>query len=206
MRLADNSLFECPVVTLPDNFDEQLQSWDMAFKDTETSAFVVGQVWAKKDADKFLLDQARARLNFPKTVEAVVNLSAKWPKAIAKLVEDRANGSAVIQTLQSKLAGLIAIEPDGSKEARAHAVSPQVESGNVYLPHPLIADWVDDLMAECGAFPNASDADQVDSLTQALIRLELHQERKAYFSVGGSGSRSGASLLDAILNSVKKPE
>lgn len=205
VRLADNSLFECPVVTLPDNFEEQLQSWDLAFKDTKTSAFVVGQVWAKKDADKFLLDQTREKLSFPKTIEAIVNLSAKWPKATAKLIEDRANGPAVIQTLQNKLAGLIAIEPDGSKEARAHAVSPQVESGNVYLPHPLIAPWVDDLMAECGAFPNSAYKDQVDALCQALLRLELHQERKAYFSVGGAG-RSGTSMLDAILNSTKITE
>src|SRR5262249_27217746 len=92
VRKADGSLFECPVVTLPDGFDEQLQSWDLAFKDTKASAFVVGQVWAKKDADKFLLDQVREKLNFPKTIEAVLNLSTKWPQATAKLVEDRANG------------------------------------------------------------------------------------------------------------------
>jgi hypothetical protein len=29
--------------------------------------------------------------------------------------------------------------PEGGKLARAHAVSPQVESGNIYLPHPAIA-------------------------------------------------------------------
>ena len=33
--------------------------------------------------------------------------------------------------------------------ARAQAVSPQVESGNVYLPHPLIAPWVDSFLDEC---------------------------------------------------------
>ena len=122
------------------------------------------------------------------------------------MIEDRANGPAVIQTLQSKLAGLIAIEPDGSKEARAHAASPQIESGNIYLPHPLIADWVEALIAECGAFPNSAYADQVDALTQALIRLELHQERKAYYSVGGNGARTGAGLLDAILKTARQQD
>ncbi|NOT61557.1 MAG: terminase, partial [Acidobacteria bacterium] len=57
VRKADGTLHECPVVTLPDSFDEQLQSWDLAFKDTNASAYVVGQVWGKVEANKYLLDQ-----------------------------------------------------------------------------------------------------------------------------------------------------
>jgi phage terminase large subunit-like protein len=30
---------------------------------------------------------------------------------------------------------LIEIEPEGGKIARAYAASPQIEAGNVYLPH-----------------------------------------------------------------------
>jgi phage terminase large subunit-like protein len=30
-----------------------------------------------------------------------------------------------------QLIGLIAVNPEGGKEARAHAVSPQIEAGNV---------------------------------------------------------------------------
>jgi predicted phage terminase large subunit-like protein len=106
-------------------------------------------------------------------LEAVKDLSAKWPHALAKLIEDKANGPAVIQSLQGRIAGLIPVDPSGTKEARAHAVSPQIEAGNVYLPHPSIAPWVADLLAECAAFPNGTYADQVDTLTQALLRLEL---------------------------------
>ena len=34
-------------------FDETIQSWDATFKDTKASDYVVGQVWARKGADKF---------------------------------------------------------------------------------------------------------------------------------------------------------
>ena len=46
-------------------FDHVLQSWDMAFKDTQNSDFVVGQFHAVKGADRYLLDQIRARLDLP---------------------------------------------------------------------------------------------------------------------------------------------
>ena len=50
------------------------------------------------------------------------------------------------------------------------AVSPVIEAGNVYLPHPLIAPWVNDFVEECAAFPNGAHDDQVDAMTQALLR------------------------------------
>jgi predicted phage terminase large subunit-like protein len=156
---------------VPDKFDEIIQSWDMTFKDTKTADYVVGQVWGRKGADKYLLDQVRDRMDFPATVQAVRNLSAKWPQARAKLIEDKANGPAVIATLKQKISGLIPIEPQGSKESRAWAVSAEVEAGNVYLPDPSIAPWVHDFVEECAAFPNGANDDQVDAMSQALMRL-----------------------------------
>ena len=52
--------------------------------------------------------------------------------------------------------------PEGGKVERAHAVSPQVERCNVYLPHPAIAPWVEGFIDECSSFPNGKYDDQVD--------------------------------------------
>lgn len=171
VRLPDGTIHQCPVVALPAAFDLQLQSWDMAFKDTKASDYVVGQVWGRLAADKFLLAQVRDRMNFPETLQAVLDLSRRYPEATTRLVEDKANGPAVIAALQGKIAGLIPVEPMGSKEARAAAASPQVESGNVYLPHPFLAPWVEAFIDEHAAFPKASHDDQVDATSQALNRL-----------------------------------
>ena len=51
-----------------------------------------------------------------------------------KLVEDKANGPAVLSSLRREVAGLAAVDPKGDKVARARAVAPEVEAGNVYLP------------------------------------------------------------------------
>ena len=152
---------------------EQIQSWDCAFKDLETSDFVVGQVWGRVGADYFLGDQVRDRMDCPTTVKAVRDLSYRYPGSLAKLIEDKANGSAVIQMLKHEIEGILPVNPEGGKVARAMAVSPLIEAGNVYLPHPLIAPWVNDFTEECAAFPNGAHDDQVDAMTQALLRWNM---------------------------------
>jgi predicted phage terminase large subunit-like protein len=126
VRFPDGQQQAIAAVDRPEEMEEQLLSWDMSFKGLDSSDFVVGQVWGKHRADKFLLDQVKARLDFPNTLEAVRRLSSSWPEAHSKLVEDKANGSAVIATLKHEISGLIAVNPEGGKESRASAVSPQL--------------------------------------------------------------------------------
>lgn len=168
---------------LPEKFDKMCASWDCTFKDTDGTDFVVGQVWGKAGANSYLLAQIRARMSFTKTVEEVIVLHEEWPRARAILIEDKANGPAVIDTLKSKVPGILPIEPDGSKLARAHAVTSYWEAGNVWLPHPDLFPWVKDLISEVLAFPAGTHDDQVDAMTQALRwlyplfnRLNIKQE------------------------------
>ena len=92
-----------------------------------------------------------------------------------ELIEDKANGSAVIQMLAHEIPGLLPVNPSGGKIARAQAISPLIEAGNVYLPHPDYAPWVDDFIEECVQFPNGAHDDQVDAMTQALLRWHMAQ-------------------------------
>lgn len=154
-------------------FDDLLISWDMAFKDTDQSDYVVGQVWMRRGADAYLLDQIRGRMDFVETCRQFKVLAARWPQAVLKIVEDKANGSAVISALSRIVSGIVPEEPTGSKEARASAVSPLVEAKNVHLPSPELAPWVGDFIEEAAVFPNGKNDDQVDTATQALNRLIL---------------------------------
>jgi predicted phage terminase large subunit-like protein len=175
VRLPDGGIASIEAVPIPAQFDTQIQTWDLTFKGSATSDYVVGQTWGAVKADRFLLDQHRERLDLLGTKRAIREMTAKWPKAGGKLIEDKANGPAVIQELRHDISGLIEINPEGGKLAGAHAVSPQIESGNVYLPHPAIGSWVEDFLEEVTAFPNARHDDQVDAMTQALNRLRQIQ-------------------------------
>ena len=164
-------------VTLPAAFDDVAQSWDMAFKGGQNSSYVTGQVWAKRGASKYLLDQLRDQMDMPQTLAAVRALVAKWPRAFAKLVEDKANGPAVIAMLRQEISGMLPMTWPidlNNKEGRVQAVVPQIHAGNVFLPHPQLAPAITEgLINECASFPNGANNDQVDSLTQALLYWEL---------------------------------
>lgn len=154
---------------LPKRFDQVIQSWDCTFKDKKESDYVVGQVWGGVGADRYLLDQVRGQMSFTETLVAIKNLTAKWPQATAKLIEDKANGPAVINVLKKEISGLVPVEPEGGKVVRATAVTPLAEAGNLYIPDPSIAAWVHDYVEEFAVFPNGAHDDQVDSTTQANI-------------------------------------
>jgi len=158
---------------LPERFDEIIQSWDMTFKKADDNDFVAGHVWGRIGADCYLLDRVHERMGFVETQRSVRALTAKWPTALTKLIEDKANGPAIIDSLGREIGGFIPVEPEGGKEARAAAVSPMVEAGNVWLPSPEIAPWVTEVIEESAAFPNAAHDDDVDAMSQALRRLSV---------------------------------
>ncbi len=157
--------------TLPAAWDHLIQSWDLAFKDTDQSDFVAGITVGVKDGVAYVLDCVRGRFDFPGTVRAIQLAAAKWPQAGVRYVEDKANGSAAIATLRGTVPALVAVEPHGGKLSRAHAIAPLVAEGKVQLPPREFAPWVDPLMAELTAFPTGAHDDQVDALTQGLRAL-----------------------------------
>ena len=170
---------------LPQTWDTQLISWDMTFRDGDSADFVVGQVWGRRGGDFYLLDQVRRRMGFTDTVNAFIGLAGKWPAAMRKLVEDRANGPAVIDVLKKHLPGIVPVEPSGSKTARAHAVTTLFEAGNVYFPSPEVAPWIRQFTAELAAFPAAAHDDQVDAMTQALRSMQQRRPLRLDLSLWG---------------------
>lgn len=157
----------------PGHWDQIVQSWDCTFKKTDQSDFVCGQVWGQKGADFYLLDRVHRRMSFPETLTAIRAMTKKWPRVVTKLVEDKANGPAVMSVLEKEIPGLIAIDPEGGKEARANAVAPLFEAGNVWHPPYDAKDdkgelWVAAHELEMQRFPFGSNDDSVDTTTQAL--------------------------------------
>jgi predicted phage terminase large subunit-like protein len=156
-------------------------SWDMTFKDTQSSDYVVGQVWLHRGANVYLLDQVRRRMTFSETLAAFKAQVARWPQADTKLVEDKANGTAVMDMLKKSIPGIVAVNPKESKEARAAAVSPFTEAHNVHLPDPELAPWIEDFVDEAASFPNGAHDDQVDAFSQALNRMLVRAGQGAAF-------------------------
>lgn len=156
-----------------------LDSWDASFKSSgpSGSGWVVGQRWVRDQGNRYLIAQKRGRWSFVQTIEQMeewADPSSPYGHLVhERLIEERANGAAIIDTLKEKISGIKPINPTVSKEARARAITPEIESGNVYLPHPSDPgnEWVQDLLSELRNFPHDVADDQVDALTQALSSL-----------------------------------
>jgi predicted phage terminase large subunit-like protein len=157
--------------------DEMAQSWDMSFKDGKDNDYVVGLVGGRKGADIYLCDRVKGQWAFSETCRQVAALRRRYPETGTILIEDAANGPAIVDSLGRQVSGIIAVTPEGGKLARARAAQPQVEAGNIWLPNPrphghLIheREWVDDFIHQCSVFPNGAHDDDVDAFTQLVTR------------------------------------
>lgn len=146
-----------------------VMSVDATFKDSEQSDFVAIQVWGKSRENIYLIDSVKKRLNFPDTIMEIRRLRGIYDECKTTLIEDKANGSAIITMLRHEMSGIIAVQPIGSKMARVQAIIGVIEAGNVFLPKSK--KFVGDFIEECGSFPNGLHDDQVDCMSQALNRL-----------------------------------
>ena len=158
--------------TLPiPRFGRLIGSIDCNFKETKNSDFVALLIWGQKtagdDAGMWLLDVFNIRLAFTETVELVKGQAERWQWQ-ELLVEDKANGSAVIDTLKRQATGyaIREVNPLGGKVARANACALEFEQGRVWFPRQ--APWLRAYEQQLTEFPTSSKDDMVDSTTQAI--------------------------------------
>lgn len=181
--------------TLPlEGFATYLLSVDCAFKDTKSSSRVCislyGQRHAPYEANIYLLDQICDHLSFTKTMQAIKRLMRRWPEELAdatKLVEDKANGTAVIDVMTERIPGIVPYTPRESKFARLVSCQPLYEAGNIHYPRSTFmvlgeypAEWIEDHKDEVCGFPFAAFNDRVDCESQALNHL-VHSAFKLRF-------------------------
>ena len=156
-------------------FGTTVISVDAAFKDADDNDYVAIEVWSKRGSYYYGRYCLNRHMDFPATLQAIRAVRRLFPETNYILIEDKANGSAIIQTLRSEFVGVIGINPKGGKASRVNAVSPAIESGNVLLPND--APWTEEFIDQFTAFPAGEHDDMVDSASQALSYM--------IFSYGG---------------------
>lgn len=161
-------------------------SVDATFKKTETSDRVAITLWGLSQKNAYLYKLINKRMGFTETVERIKRLCEEYPGIDQLIIEDKANGSAIIDTLKytDGIPPIVAVNPLGGKYSRAQAVSPFIAGGSVYIPVDFTEserrEIEDDNHIETGYgrflyqmshFPFAKNDDMVDSMSQALSRL-----------------------------------
>jgi predicted phage terminase large subunit-like protein len=141
-----------------------LQSWDLTFKETGSS-YVVGIVMVRYQDAFYIVDMFREKTDIVGTMEAFKEMSGKYRFA-QQLIEDKANGPAIISLLRKQFPNIVPVKPTSTKDERLHVVSPLFEQGRVFLP--TNAPWTRLMVEELTSFPASSNDDIVDAISQGL--------------------------------------
>lgn len=171
-------------------------SLDTAYKPEQHNDPSVLSVWGENNQlGHFLIHVWRDRVEYPELKRILANYYMQYrPHAV--LIEDKASGQSLIQELRKGvelpdlpkkvLMPVVAIEPEGSKLTRAIRISPQFESGRVWLPE--YADWLITYESELFGFPLSTNDDQVDSTSQYLDWAHNHSIEISSASTGRRAS------------------
>lgn len=150
---------------------EYIMSVDAAFKGDDTNDPVAIQVWGRKDANAYLLDTIWKTMGYKDTCRSIHTLKAKWPQIGDIIIEEAANGFAIIEEMQTQIPRVQGVKPIGGKNSRAASVTGFFEAGNVRLPKN--ASWVRAFIHEFTTFPNGDHDDAVDAAAHGLKRLMI---------------------------------
>lgn len=156
---------------LPNDLSNWTISLDSSYKEKTDSDKSAITVWAHSEKEKchYLMDISNQVAGFSTTCSILRQMCAKYPKCMRILVEAKANGEAIIESLKNDgFIGVTPIEPQGGKYARAQASVPFFSCGSVSIPSSEMNRFSIELIDQFIRFPNCKNDDLVDSCTQYL--------------------------------------
>ncbi len=173
---------------LPAGKKRVVQSWDTGFKTGEENSYSACTTWVETERGYYLVHAWWDRVTFPELKRSAVELYERFmPDEV--LIEDKASGQSLVQELsESTKIPIKPVKPTADKVARAHAVTPVFESGNVYIPEGEL--WADEVIEHAARFPRTKNTDVIDSVTQAIEYMR-HGRSFRYSYHGGAYARGG---------------
>lgn len=162
-------LQEWPIGFTPEDSDQVIQSWDTAIKKGENNDFSACITAVLRGKKVYVLHVWRGRVEFPELNRKAIELAQRF-KAKVLLIEDKASGQQLIQTLRGsnipRVPNPIAQMTEMDKFSRVAGISVMIEAGQLLLPPE--APWLAELRSELLTFPNGRFDDQADALAQLM--------------------------------------
>ena len=159
-------------------------SWDFAIKDGDENSYTANVVVdLLPDYRIAIRDAWRDKLTFPSLPDVVgdrVSAVEHGHKLEAIVIEDKASGTPVLQSLQRSAhptiaKRLVAYPVQGSKQERWSRAAIWCKRGCVLLPHPSnLVPWLDPFMRELFEVPNSRFNDWADAFAQIIDYLSLY--------------------------------
>ena len=201
--IIEKSQNEVPSI---DQADIVYASHDFPVKDKDTSDFLGSCLGYRVGSTLYICDCLEKRLAFVKSVEYVKQLDEVYP-GIIQVIEDKANGSPILQQLQDKVAGMQAYQPGtASKMQRLESAALYMMSQNVVFVKTKFNKMtntyeftpaMENLIHRLLSFPFVEH----DDITDAFSMLVLYVFMDKKYSVYGR-SFNEYNILDYQINST----
>lgn len=144
-------------------------SVDCTFANTDGADKVSIQVWGRKGwGRRTLLDRIGRRMSYTETRAEVIRMAQRWGPSFV-LVENKANGPAVIDDLTDAIPALIPFNPGrDAKTVRAEIhLAPLARANQVELPDRALHPWVAEVEDSwVNLRPGGDDDDDADAAVQ----------------------------------------
>ena len=177
---ADGNIFKRPWFQVwdkpaPPACEYVIQSYDTSYgSKSDAGDYSAIQTWGifrnNGQYNAILLQALNERLPYPDLRREAHRLYKKHNPDIV-IIEAKASGQSLISDLRrSGVLNIVPFNPERDKVTRAHSVAPLLESGCVWVPQDKF--WAEEVVNQATAFPTGRHDDQVDAMTQALLRLK----------------------------------
>ena len=165
--------YQCSPLAQARDCDEVWMTIDANRKAKPGADFTSMQVWGRKGPDRFLLGRRAGRWDYPALEQAFREFYAEWQWCLnGVLVEDMANGTALLGQMRREIPRMMAFQPTGKgdKVVRANTALAVAAAGNAVLPDVVVnhetAAWVRQWLEQVVSFPAGANDDDVDAWSQ----------------------------------------
>jgi len=182
--IIEKDACDCPEI---DQADMIYASHDFPVKDKDTSDFLGSVLAYRVGMNLYIKDCLEKRMAFVSQVEYVKSLDNVY-KGCIQIIEDKANGTAVINQLQDAVAGLQAFQPGTQSKMQ------RLESASLYMQNVIfirngfnklttsyyLSDSINNLKKRLLNFPFVQHDDIVDAFSQLCLFVFMDRKYMVY--------------------------
>lgn len=189
--IKPNMIDEYDKTEVPDIMDADIvyASHDFPVKDKDTSDYLGSILAYRVNSTLYITDCLEKRMAFVKSVEYVRQLDTVYPGCI-QIIEDKANGSPILQQLQDEVAGMQPYQPGtASKFQRLESASLYMISHNVvfvrtvwnkFLSKWELSDSLQNLKKRLLDFPFVEHDDITDAFSMLVLFVFMDKRYMVY--------------------------
>lgn len=192
-----------------DEADMIYASHDFPVKDKDSSDFLGSILAYKVGASLYIIDCLEKKMAYTRSVKYVSDLDAYYP-GIIQVIEDKANGSPILQQLQDTVPGMQAFQPGTNSKMQ------RLESASLYINNIVLvaskfnkleqkwslSESLENLRRRLIQFPFVEHDDIVDAFSQLVLFVFMDRRYMVYGRAFNDENIVDTSKIESVYSTI----